>query len=489
MKNIIFFFCDELRPDALSCYQKNKSFIHTPAIDSIAENGLLFENCFCNSPLCVPSRTSLMTGLYPEDTGVYGNEAALSSFVMPRSVTTFPEVLHRAGYHTASFGKTHLPPELHPFETDDSSGSEMNLGLTQQELKALKKIGPKGSLSFNAGSIYPKGRKYGPEQVTSHALQWISKQQCPYFVRISYTQPHSPIILKQGFEKMYDYRLFDGKLPDLSRLSQFEQAFARIVAMDTMTEKEIQMAKAYYYAMVCWIDSEVKKVLDFLKTQGTLENTILILGADHGALRGECAGLGKHIFNRASQAVPLIIKAPGLNPGDRIPTLCSNIDIPKTIFDLVGIQAPRQFKGQSLLQTKSKPAINPDFTFDRQNTGEVYATIGFGEADSYAFPARQLGRFPGNHGWPRRSCIRQLSFRLDMNTRIDGHTPLPEQQDIFFTDCLKYPDENCNLVNDPAYASVIKQLYNKLQAHCQNAAEATLKHVRFSREMVLNTKQ
>lgn len=68
MKNIIFFFCDELRPDALSCYQKNKSFIHTPAIDSIAENGLLFENCFCNSPLCVPSRTSLMTGLYPEDT-------------------------------------------------------------------------------------------------------------------------------------------------------------------------------------------------------------------------------------------------------------------------------------------------------------------------------------------------------------------------------------------------------------------------------------
>ena len=112
MKNIVYFFCDELRQDALGCYGNPAGPMRTPNIDAIARRGYLFENCFCNSPVCVPSRTSLMTGLYPEDTGVYNNEAAVSTFTLPAPVITFPEVLRKAGYHTANFGKTHLPPGL-----------------------------------------------------------------------------------------------------------------------------------------------------------------------------------------------------------------------------------------------------------------------------------------------------------------------------------------------------------------------------------------
>ncbi|HHV08879.1 MAG TPA: sulfatase-like hydrolase/transferase [Clostridiales bacterium] len=475
MKNIVFFFCDELRPDALGCYGNAAGDMHTPNIDSIAKRGHLFENCFCNSPVCVPSRTSIMTGLYPEDTGVYDNEAALPAFTLPGSFLTFPKVLHESGYHTASFGKTHLPPQMHPFERDNKQGSEMNLGLSALERETLHKISPRGALSFNMASLYPQDKEYYPETVTSNALDWMAKQADPYFIRISYTQPHSPIIVKRGYETIYKDYPFSGKLPDISHLSEFEQAFAQAIALDTVTEEELIQAKACYYGMVSWIDDEIGKVLHFLQAQGQLDNTILILGADHGALRGECRGLGKHIFHRASQSVPLIIATPDDKGDKRISTLCSNIDLPKTIFHLAGIEAPPQFKGVNL--------------FSGHDPQAVYATIGYGEYDSCAFPARQLGRLSGDRGWPRRSCIRTKQYRLDMNTRVNGVYPSLSEADIFFVDCEKYPDEDFNMADDPAYAPIINDLISKLSAHCSSPVEVNPDLLHIPADMVAGTRQ
>ncbi len=475
MKNIVFFFCDELRPDALGCYGNPTGDMHTPNIDAIAKRGYLFENCFCNSPVCVPSRTSIMTGLYPEDTGVYDNEASLPNFSLPASVVTFPEILHRSGYRTANFGKTHLPRELHPFEIDNQQGSEMGLGLSLSERETLQKISPRGAFSFNAASLYPEGKEYYPEKVTSNALEWMAQQTDPYFIRISYTQPHSPIIIKRGYEVIYKDYPFSGKLPDITHLSEFEQSFAQAIDLDTLSEAELIQAKVYYYGMVCWIDDEIGKVLNFLQKQKQLENTILILGADHGALRGECRGLGKHIFHRASQSVPLIIADPDDKKSHRISSLCSNIDIPSTILNLAGIEVPPQFKGNNLFLNSGSQA--------------VYATIGYGESDSCAFPARQLGRLPGDHGWPRRSCIRTKQYRLDMNTRIDGNYVSYDQADIFFVDCEKYPNEDFNMCADPAYESIVKHLVSKLSEHCSCPTEVSPDQLHIPAEMVTGTKQ
>ena len=475
MKNIVFFFCDELRPDALGCYGNPAGTMHTPNIDAIAKRGYLFENCFCNSPVCVPSRTSMMTGLYPEDTSVYDNEASLPNYSLPSSFITFPEVLQRSGYCTANFGKTHLPPQLHPFEIDNQEGSGMGLGLSLTERKTLQKISPHGKFSFNAASLYPKNKAYYPEKVTSNALEWMEQQTTPYFVRISYTQPHSPIILKRGYEAIYKDYPFSGKLPDISNLSEFEQAFAKAIELDTLTEAELIQAKVYYYGMVCWIDDEIGKVLDFLQKQGQSENTILIFGADHGALRGECRGLGKHIFHRASQSVPLIIADPEYKEAQRISSLCSNIDIAHTLFSLTGIEAPAQFKGSNL--------------FSNNNSEAVFATIGYGEHDSCAFPARQLGRLPEDRGWPRRSCIRTKQYRLDMNTRIDGTYPSYDQADIFFVDCERCPGEDINMAADPAYSSIVKHLYSQLSEHCSNPTEICPDLLHIPMEIVAGTIQ
>ena len=475
MKNIIFFFCDELRTDALGCYGNPAGPMHTPHIDSLAKRGTLFTNCFCNSPVCVPSRTTIMTGLYPEETGVYDNEAALSSFSMPVKAVTFPEILHRAGYRTANFGKTHLPMDLQPFELDNQEGSEMHLGLSPAERQGLCKISPRGAFSFNAASLYPEGKNYYPEKVTSNAIHWMKEQTEPYFIRISYTQPHSPVILKRGYEKIYKDYPFDGKLPDIRQLSEFEQAFADAVRLDTMSEEELILAKVYYYGLVCWIDEQIGQVLSFLHDAGQLEDTIILLGADHGALRGECRGLGKHIFHRASQQVPLIIASPALKGNSRVSSLCSNIDIPTTLLHMAGLEVPRQFRGRNL--------------FGHTSANAVYASIGYGEAECCAFPARQLGRLPGKKGWPRRSCIRTADYRLDMNTRIDGAPPIPGEEDIFFVDLRKCPQEDRNMAADPAYTPIINELAENLSKHCRSSIEVNPDMLHIPPEVVLGTKQ
>ena len=462
MKNVVYIFSDELRQDAVGCYGNSAGIMKTPNIDSIASRGVMYQNCFCNSPLCLPARVSLLTGRYPDNTAAYDNEAAVPTFHMPVQVTTFPEVLADAGYATANFGKTHVTPDMHPFQLDVPNGSEMHLGLTQQEIRNLPRIKPRQGISMNVASLYPSEIEfYYPETVTRNAVSWLkeqSKEKDPFFLRVSYTQPHSPIILKRGYELLYKDYPFDDQLPDISRLSEFEQALAAAVRLDTLTPEEIRMAKVYYYGLAAWVDDQVGEILKCLEAQDLLKDTILVINADHGALRGECRGLGKHVFNRASHAVPLIIADPDCDKkGRKVERICSNIDIARTLLSMLGISVPDQFKGCNLAA--------------EEYPGAVFSTIGYGEPDSCAFPNRQLGRLPGNRGWPRRSCIRTQNYRLDMNTRIDGAYTTEAEEDLFFVDTSVCPKEDRNMAALPEYAQVVADLRAQLKAHASRCLE------------------
>src|SRR4029079_10228380 len=97
----------------------------TPHIDRIAAAGVRFTNCYCNSPICVPARTSFMTATLPETNGVYGNEGSWASFPWDRDLVTLPEVFAAAGYRTVNFGKTPLPVALRAWETDVHDGADL----------------------------------------------------------------------------------------------------------------------------------------------------------------------------------------------------------------------------------------------------------------------------------------------------------------------------------------------------------------------------
>lgn len=117
--NVLWLYCDELRADTLGCYATGPFRPHTPAIDELAASGAVFKECYTNSPICVPSRTALLTGQPPERTGVYHNEAYADGFPLPPGLTTFPEVFAHHGYRTASFGKEHIPAGLTPWQLHD----------------------------------------------------------------------------------------------------------------------------------------------------------------------------------------------------------------------------------------------------------------------------------------------------------------------------------------------------------------------------------
>jgi choline-sulfatase len=132
--DIIWLYCDELRCDAVGCYGIRWIQPHTPNLDRLAASGVRFVNNFCNSPVCVSSRCCVLGGLYPEDTGIYNNEAAWRHFRLPRPIETFPRVFARQGYGTANFGKIHVCRGMYPgecpdgdiFQYHDGTGGEMN---------------------------------------------------------------------------------------------------------------------------------------------------------------------------------------------------------------------------------------------------------------------------------------------------------------------------------------------------------------------------
>lgn len=154
--NILWIMGDEFRTDSLSCYGSPHPRVVTPNIDKLAESGVLFTNTYCNSPICVPSRTSQMTANPPERTGVYGNEGAWASYSYNGERTTFPQHFARHGYKTINLGKTHLPVELKPWDVDDHIGADMATffkGVDQDKKKENAVLTP--GLKAPIGGTFP----------------------------------------------------------------------------------------------------------------------------------------------------------------------------------------------------------------------------------------------------------------------------------------------------------------------------------------------
>ncbi len=454
--NILYFFCDELRTDALSVYSTPFPEIQTPNIDWIGENGTVFENCFCNSPICVPSRTSLFTALYPEDTGVYCNEAGGENYVFDEKYMTIPEYLQENGYHTASFGKSDMVHGMQPFEHYVPEGSGMKWGKEIMEEKGC--IRPAGFPTM-LGGIYEEEAEYPPNAVVKNAIAWLSRQEEPYFARVSFLQPHTPVFPLPEYAAAYENCPFSDQITASDTISRYEKCFAQQVDASNLTASEIFHTRSYYYGLVKWIDDQIGMVLDWLRQSGQIDNTIIIFGADHGAALGENGCYAKHTYAPYVHRVPLLIRNPyQTDERKRIKECCCNLDMAKTICGMVGISPHPQFKGRDIFHSKSE---------------YVYATIGYGNKGSMTFPNMKHGIYYGGRGWPRRGCIRTDRFRLDMNLRIDGEPCVTEEdRDVFFVDCMKDPSECVNMLHDTQYREIIQDLTDKLLTHCFPEAKA-----------------
>lgn len=462
--NIIWIYCDELRTDALGCYGHPQLKLHTPAIDGLAAEGVRFSNHFCNSPVCVASRTCALTAMHPEHTGVYNNEGAWPSFQLPRRLETFPRVLAKNGYQTANFGKIHLPRQLGPesedpnsrvFQHHDGEGGQMAIWnhLPQDEIRLIRT--PGGSIN---GGVFPEGYSYPPEAVVTNALRWMERTDAPFFARISFLQPHTPVLPPARFLSLYEDQKLDLPSPLPDTVSDYERRVAQVHGLEQMAPDDLHAARIHYYALVSWIDEQVNRILTFLRRRGTLERTLIIFNADHGNPLGETGAFGKQTFTPSVHRVPLIFRNPeSVDSGQVRDDLSESLDLARTIFGFANIAPPSSFQGRDLFRDPAPEAI--------------YSTIGFGNSDSRMGPNGGRGTWFNGRGWPRRSCIRTHNFRLDKNIRVDGHAPAAEDEDVFLCDLRKDPSEMRNVAREHAYQETLHRLNRKLGEHTKNPVE------------------
>ena len=462
--NIIWIYCDELRTDALSCYGNPHTDVQTPHIDSLAETGIRFDNCFCNSPVCVASRASILTALYPEDTGIYHNEAVWPNYQFDQTPLTWPGVLAEQGYDSANFGKVHVPSTLQPWQYSETVGSGMREFFNDIDPATLEIIRTPGMPTM-VGGRYPGDRPYPANKVTDNALAWLSQQDGPYLARLSYLQPHTPVFPPPPYDTLYQTVPFPDAVTDNSRLSQFEQAFGSVVRADEMPAEDMVRAKAAYYGLVGWIDEQVGRVLAYLRQTGQLEKTIIIFESDHGASHGEGGRYQKQTFAPESQRVPRLLSWPGTIPGGQVRAdISKSLDLARTLFALCGLDAPNQFKGRDLLNDPPPEA--------------VYSTIGYGFGSSRAFPNLGVGEVSPGHGWPRRSCIRTQRYRLDKTIRVNGQPVSDADADLFLADMQADPQEGINLAADPTLSEIVTDLSARIDAHTAQSVEVPESYTR-----------
>jgi arylsulfatase A-like enzyme len=342
---------------------------------------------------------------------------------------------------------------LKPWQLQEPSGADMGFfrAVDRGRLELVRT--PAG---FTVGGIFPEGVPYPPCRVTDNALGWLARATAPFLCRVSFLQPHTPVLPPAGYANRYANNHFPNAIDTSGTPSEFERRFGEINGGGQMAARDLVQAQMHYHGLVGWIDDQVARLLAALHAKDLERNTVVLFTADHGAHLGEGGAFGKHTFAPQVHRVPFILNWPGvLAAGKRDEEVAEGIDLARTLLALACLDTPAQFGGRNLVGDPPPVA--------------VFSTIGYGEAQSRAFPNRAAGSYTNDRGWPRRACVRTSRYRLDRNIKIDGRTAEPADHDVFLADMKSDPKERHNLAT--ANTAVRDELLKLLDRHIEGAVE------------------
>jgi len=318
--NVIYIMTDQQRKDTLRCYGNNN--VLTPALDGLARRGVMFTSCYTTQPVCSPCRSSMVTGLFPNATGVVENNIPL-----PADKFSWMRAMRNAGYKVCYIGKWHLGTEPVPDYLDRWRGFHTGWKHWIKDEPYYPRPGESES-TFRKRikerpPSHPPGKsllgKYRPDVETDYAIEFITENQYrPFVCWLSFYPPHTPKHAPE--ENIARYR---GKIKP---------------------EKQ-----AIYHAMVNRLDENVGRVLKTLDALGLRKNTLVLFTSDHGEnYPANWNNHHKRLCYDQSANVPLIISWPGTLPeGKRIQNVFSIADLCPTILDLCSFDWPQYLHGRS----------------------------------------------------------------------------------------------------------------------------------------------
>ncbi|WP_281614444.1 sulfatase [Flammeovirga sp. SubArs3] len=430
--NVLLITVDDLRPE-LGCYD-NKT-IQTPSIDALSKHATTFYNAFCQVPVCGASRASMHTGVRPTVTRFVDAGAKIDKDY-PNAVT-IGQHFKENGYYTFSAGKVihgkkdaveRSWTEFHPAEDMFEWHDPALVADKENPQKPYKKSLPYEIVENSKDTDFLDGRTV---DLAKKKLKEFKKKDQPFFMAVGLARPHLPFVAPKRFWDLYNEEeiamaenpfLPEG-MPNIAKTTWGElRAYRTVPRKGNVSDEMARKLKHGYYASVSFSDYLLGELIQELKEQGLYDNTIIVLWGDHGWQLGEHTFWAKHSTFDIALNVPLIIKPQSSKKTKKakVEGFAEIVDIFPTLCELAEISQPQQLQGQSLLPILKNPKASvKDYTLSR---------------------------------WKQGDSIRTKGFRYTLFKNKQGEVIAEMMYDL-----IKDPQENKNIVKDPAYADEVNK--------------------------------
>lgn len=375
---------DHMRHDALGC--NGNPFVQTPHFDSLAAAGVTFAHAYSPNPICVPGRAAITTGNYPHVcTGSTGNSGRIRD-----DQVKIAEHFAGCGYHTLAVGKLHYVPYsppgqprlLHGFQAAElcEEGRILHQFAPGEDRRGLEDYhdwlhdqgwgGYERAHGTGNNDVHPAA---SPLPAEYHEESWVATRTIsrlydhlqrrpyqPFFAWASFTKPHAPYDPPRPFDHLYDPREISPPVGHLGLLTDRDpllRDWPVAYGWDKLSPQAVQNARAHYFGMVTFQDTQIGRLLKFLDEAGVRDNTIIVYSADHGDLLGDFGCFFKCNMFHGSVSVPQLWSGPGIAAHGSAPQLVGLQDILPTLAGLTHCPLPQAVQGRDLSPVLRDPTV------------------------------------------------------------------------------------------------------------------------------------
>jgi len=467
--NFVFFFPDEMSASSVSCY--GNPIVITPNYDRLAREGVRFDKCFVQNPVCSPSRCSLMTGLYVHNTG----HRSLWQLLQTHEPSLL-RYLKNAGYDIRWYGRNDLYSQEYLEEICDDidekregykTSPSRKHGNVHSYINSRKPDEP-GCYSFLFDPVKDDGGGVILDQDIARAIDFLNNWRegdKPFILFMPISLPHPPYTILERFHNMYAPELIKGQLikpEDTSGKPKYIELIRKYRKLDQLDDGFMNKIHAVYLGMCSYVDYMLGELMNTLEVRGLYKNTTLITSSDHGDWSGNYGLVEKwpNAMDDLLVHVPLLIKAPGKKSGHVVNEQVELFDIMATIMELAGVKAEHTHFAKSLVpQLEGNPG-DPERL--------VFTEGGYDSQDERCFenkPRRNRKMDETSVYYPkqkqqvehpesvcRTTMVRSLTHKLVMRT--SGENEL--------YDLIKDPRECTNVYSDESYSRIKDELQVKM---------------------------
>jgi arylsulfatase A-like enzyme len=470
--NLLFLYTDEQAVGTMAAYGNNR--IQTPNMDRLASQGVVFERAYVSQPVCTPSRSTILTGLYPHTNGCTQNNIRLGEEVL-----CLPELGDFSDYHAAHFGKWHLGDELfaqHNFAewVSIEDGYIMSYGpgrdpkancsyyhwLLQQGF--TPNTSTAGIRCFDRGFCARLPEQFSkPAFLAQEASRFIRENKdCPFILYVNFLEPHPPFFGPRDGQYNPDEVPLPPNFQDVPGpeqplkvrlLREFYRGDEGAHGSPLPSEADWRRLIARYWGLCSQVDAYMGRILDTLVEYGLESNTVVVFTSDHGDMMGSHRLVGKCVQYEEAVRVPLVIRSPWLKGAPRrVATPVSQVDLVPTLLDQLGQPIPSHLQGRSWL-----PYLEGGGPFPGEDVFIEWNGPDSG-IEITAQHAAKLGISPEaaqSALWdPVRTIVSPEGWKLNCS-------PLGEHE---LYNLQEAPFETRNLIRDPSTRSLVRSLYERI---------------------------